>query len=185
MQVKMIAVAGLLGVSVSAALAQGLEFKGTPFGSPQQTFTAAHYESGDLKCDEILGGELGDVTCRLKKTTYAGERVEQINAYFYNDRLSRISLNFPAASFDAISKAMVEKYGKPSRQERQTVGNRFGARFENLTLRWNMKDGGDIVVMRFDDDLDTGSVWMEAAEAKREFRRRMSLIDRKPPKKDI
>ena len=114
----------------------------------------------------------------------AGERVNRIHAYFYNDRLSRISLDFPSDSFDTIAKAMIEKYGKASRQERQTVGNRFGARFENLTLTWNVRGGGEIVVKRFDDDLDQGSVWMESAEAKREFRRRMSLIPGKP-KKDI
>ena len=168
----------------AAAHAQPLEFKGVQFGSDSETVRTSLYDSiRNWFCDEPSRfPALADKTCFMGDSTYANQPVKNLTADFYGGRLGSIKMVTRAEDYSEIRAAIVEKYGKPTREVSSEVSNTFGAKFKQTKATWSLRDGV-IYLARFNDTVTAGTISISSKEYIDEYARRSAAQPK--PKSDI
>jgi len=73
---------------------------------------------------------------RPNKPTIAGVPAELFVYQFVDGKLYEITIFFDQADFDQVMEALKAKYGEPTRKNRQTYENAFGAKFDGDVVVW-------------------------------------------------
>lgn len=171
----------------SLAAAQRLEFKGAPFGASPEAVKDAIGTWARMDCEEGLKLR-GDGSCRFLGVTFANQPTGRIVASFRNNGLTSVLITVEPNAFDAVSAAIIEKYGKPQSSSSSTVRNNTNAQFKQRVLGWNTADGGRIAAVKYsaipgplDSGLSTITLLSKEAQAvEQEETRKLG-----PAKKDI
>jgi hypothetical protein len=122
----------------TAWAAEPLGFKGITLGS------AITRISQDPRFDcRMVPTPTADQICTLRhneEETIAGVNVIALYYFYDRARLTGITISLPEARFEAVAKALRDKYGAPQ-VEVETVKNAKGEAFENRTLSWRQGEG--------------------------------------------
>jgi hypothetical protein len=145
------------------ALAQEpLSFKGFELGAEREKFLAA-FPKLDRPCTTVCHWSAASACrghdyqeCR-KALSYGGVMPMSILVRFKDDKLVSVYLTFDTDRFRDLSVAMVERFGKPEKDEPSVVQNRAGASFDNRKLTWERGDAILTVTMR-SGKIDQGTV---------------------------
>ncbi len=131
----------ILLIPYSLARAGTLEFKGVPFGATEQQFLEKHSE---FQCSDSQGSleiVLSDRTCYLFKNGTYAEVAAELSVDFYTNSMAKVGVRFDPASFDFIKRALINKYGKPTADDTETITTAMGGKFLNEKLKWDRRDG--------------------------------------------
>lgn len=114
----------------------------------------------------------------IKRNTYGDVILNKAVAQFEDTGLRRVTVEFSPSSFDRLEKALRERYGPPSTENRETMQNRMGATFENQRSTW-IKASGVLWNTKYASSLDRGAVHILSQEEwdrtkQREEQRRQS-----------
>jgi len=123
----------LLCLPVAAAAASGFAFKGIELGSG----IAAVANHPKYEC-RTANAPAADTICGLRpreKETIAGAPLRSLFFFYYDSRLTSISMHVDEARFAEIVEALRGKYGEPA-LARETLRNLKGVAFENHTHTW-------------------------------------------------
>lgn len=74
-------------------------------------------------------------------TTIKGVYIKVQYGFTESKTLERISGTFDTNNFESIKNAVIEKWGKPNTIETGIKYNSYGAKVENLILKWELPDG--------------------------------------------
>lgn len=78
-----------------------------------------------------------------------------VNFQFENEKLVMIAFNFKPGEYDVLKEALIQKFGKPTKKERDTLQNAMGANFENEALAWFFPNGS-VAIKKYTDNIDDG-----------------------------
>lgn len=173
---RLLLFACVLAVICAPAFGQPtFEFKGVGLGANSQIFQTEHNQFKcitDREDPSINFCFLGLKTCRYQRygcgpsmydhSTYAGETVEKITAFFLNDAFERLDVDFKPDSYEAIRDALTAKYGKPSGATKKAVTTVGGAKATNEEVFWSFGTF-DILISRYGQTLSEGSLSVMSA----------------------
>jgi hypothetical protein len=158
-------------ISGLAQAQEPLTFKGFELGADKEAFLAAlpklgrPCEAGKFSPNTTFCYWRTETACRghdyeqcRNLMSYGGVMPASIMAGFKDDKLVSASLTFDSESFKDLSAVMVERFGKPDKDEPSVVQNRAGATFENRELRWHRGDANLSIKMRA-GKVDQGSMF--------------------------
>lgn len=129
------------------------DVRGFKFGSsPEEAIAVQNQrikdlrEKGEIVIDRELKS-LGYVEDRAQ-TFYTKDKVGEVLVTlmltFLDNKLSRISFDFPSKQFPIMVAAFLEKYGKPSQKKETPVQTKMGALYTNEELNW---EGANILIV--------------------------------------
>jgi len=139
-------------------------FRGLPWGASEQA--AATKIDKDF-CEAYPDNERfrGDRWC-VQAFELGAIRISAIYK-FRRNHFVRVDLRFESNRFAEVLSIFVERYGRPTSEQRQMVQNRMGAQFENHIVTW---EGPKIVInaQRYGADLNEGSATLQTQEELKE-----------------
>lgn len=157
---KYLCAALALVAGVQSVNAQALEFKGVTFGASVQEFVAKH---DYFNCAKGVPCELLYLTRNDSKTdqklTYASEQVHAISAYFIDNKLEQVIIEFEPRSFEKITNAVTAKYGKPKSIKTSSMKNGFGQEFTQVEAAWKAT-AGNLKISKYDTTSDVGRLFL-------------------------
>ena len=150
-------------LSPLAALAgETIEFKGVPFGASEAELLQLHPSA---KCNAPKERLLVDRYCFIL-VSYGGAEAN-VAFSLIEDKVVGATAAFASREFDDVLRALTDQYGTP-KIDRQTVRNRLGAEFENVTARWDLPDQELVIrAQRYSGSLDTARVMFETHTLRR------------------
>jgi hypothetical protein len=92
------------------------------------------------------------------ETTFATVKVKVVYMFIDKKLLAANGLfNKPNDNFEIISKALIAKYGKPTKSETLSLTNAFGAKVAGYIHNWEMPDGV-VIVKKYNNNFTEGAV---------------------------
>lgn len=173
---KLIAVA--MALIAFQCVAGEINFKGMPFGTSKTEFMQK-YPAASSMCFKRDADQMDccDLGVGFNVPTYADILPKGATACFIDERFESIEMTFESSVYSNIVAAMAAKFGKP-RSSAQVVQNGFGARFNQITKTWHLKDT-DAFAKDFSPDLDSATVMLMSRKYENEIRKP------KPPSHDL
>ena len=104
-----------------------------------------------------LATESGSIREFRHSVSIAGVGVSYVFFSLRDGKVTRISLHPHSSSFDRVSAALLDRYGKPTSEDIEAVRIRSGGIYENRKLRWIFPDG-QIVLHRYGGSADHSSL---------------------------
>ncbi|HNF89161.1 MAG TPA: hypothetical protein PLL19_07515 [Thiobacillaceae bacterium] len=175
---KLTLLAALLGAAWAAHAAERFGFKGIELGSG----IAAVANSPKYEC-RTASAPGADTICSLRpreKETIAGAPVRSLFFFYFDNRLTGITLHLEEKHFAQVVEALRGKYG-PGRVQTETVRNLKDLAFENRTLTWRSA-GESLTAQRYTGRLDLSAIRFSAEDLVRDIERRRADIARNPGK---
>lgn len=136
------------------AAAESYGFKGATIGSSLSLMTSNPL----IECIPS-SVPTADHICFLGKgaaETIADSPVDSIFYFYFQNRLTGITISFEEKDFENVVKALQNKYGTPTRQS-ETVKTLAGKTYENVTYRWQQA-GQSIKAERYAARIDKSSI---------------------------
>ena len=93
----------------------------------------------------------------FRQMSVGGVSVKTITFTFYEGKLGRVSTKPPADRWDHLSRAFIDRYGKPTNDKTTIVKTRAGVTHKNRELAWK-RPGGHIWLERYSNTIDETSV---------------------------
>ncbi len=119
---------------------------------------------GDLFPQEpgvvLCNPEPGDLYHKYRE--FAGINADMILYWFYDGRLFKIDISFPAAQFIPAQMAFQQKYGRPSAETSRAFQNKYGATWNGVADEW--RRGTERIQMTEGPDNGPGQTPSEGAE---------------------
>lgn len=147
-----------MAATMAPISASAFDFKGIELGAPSTPNVIS--EKLGVSCGE---GAKGMQICN-GSVTIAKESATMNLVISHSGIVQRIALTLPSETFDVVSEAMVEKFGKPDQDMRSELQNGFGAKFTQRTLFWLKKDGRGLMYSRYGKDVKTSSIYFGTKE---------------------
>lgn len=189
---KGIVTAALVLIAASGSMAQGLGYKGAPFGATKDEFLARH---PGLKCTDpgARFRMLGDEICEPELTsanlanlpafgTYAGQSIRSPSFGLVDGKFARFGASFAPSQYEAIRDAMKAGIGQGT-ETTQTFQTRGGASVQsrNFTIK---RPDGVIDLLEHASSLNEGAIAGRSAEYER-FQNRLQQDAAKSGSKDL
>lgn len=138
----------------TTATAEAYGFKGAEIGSP----ISRTADNPKLECRQV-SAPTADHICFLRQgesETIAGNPLDSIYYYYFQGRLTGITMTFEEVYFTDVVQALGQKYGQAVRDtdKIKTLG---GKDYENIILRWQQA-GQSIEARRYSARVDKSSV---------------------------
>lgn len=153
-------------------------YRGVPFGASEaRAREIIKFES--CEATPAYFGLLAKLATRMCVSSFLVGTVKvQDFFHFRKDALVTVHMTFRSNDFENLRGVFIEKYGKPTRDQREILQNRFGAKFENETLTWA---GPNVTVTlnRFASDLESGSAFFHVNAFTREYDKAQADENRK------
>ncbi len=135
---------GLTVLAIAATSTHAMDIKGITIGMPA---SAVLQKYPHLKCAPMSQNRevCGDSRPADKPTykmvapeleTYGGERVLGFLVGMGEGEVRLVSIKLETSKYEAVSAALVERYGKPASSRTSTVQNRMGAKFDQEERIW-------------------------------------------------
>lgn len=163
------------------AAADPYGFKGVTLGSPLSLVT----DNPKLVC-RPASAPTADRICYLgpgETETIAGAPVDSVYYFYFRKSLTEITIGFDETDFEAVVKALREKYGSPTRS-RQTVKTLAGKSYENVTYRWQ-QTGQSIEALRYSARIDKSAIRISDDGAAERIKQLRTQSAGKQPKNDL
>lgn len=163
--------------STPSRAAEPLGFKGQGIGASNLAVT----QDPRFDCREVRT-PTADQACSLRpkeQETIAGVRVGSLYYFYDRARLTGMTLSLPESHFQAVSQALVAKYG-PAQVSVEGVKNLKGETFENRILTWRQGDAR-LQVQRYAGRLDQSLIRLSDEAAAERIRQRRA----KAPGQDL
>lgn len=122
-----------------------------------------------------------DRVCGLRKDeteTIAGIHVDSLFYFFDQSSLSGISISLDEKHYEAVVKALKDKFGTPQRST-ETVKTLSGQSHENIVYRWHQPDQS-IIAQRYAGRVDKSSVRILDDSTPQRIKQRREQIARQP-----
>ena len=199
-----------LGLAAAAASAaeEPLAFKGVAIGASEEEVVkkyprlscggepdrrmcvqaSSENQQGKLLASCIRRGQ-SPTACRqevneaLEVETVASVPIKHMRFRFHDDKLGLIYLVTPAAEFNKVAGAFLDRYGKPAKDEAWAFRPKGGKSFQNREFRW-LFPAGTIRVTRWSAQANDSSVMYLSHEGARAFAEQSSE-DRKKAASDL
>jgi hypothetical protein len=147
------------------SFAAAYDFKGISIG---QTATPAQItEKLGVKCDE---GHKGLQVCN-GMVTIAREDVMMNLVISPQGIVQRINLSLSPDAFDTVAQLLIEKFGPTTTSNRSKVQNRMGAKFDQVELFWEDKNGNQVLYSRYAGMIDQSSLSFTTKEDREMLKR--------------
>jgi len=124
---------------------------------------------------------IGDRVCSLgKDETETIASVPVVSMFYFYDQsaLTGITIGLEEKSFQAVVKALGDKYGVPARST-ETIRNLSGSSFENRIYTWRQADQS-IVAKRYSGRLDRSTIRILDETAAARIRQRRESLSKQP-----
>lgn len=170
----------LLCAPVAAAAAGGFAFKGIELGSG----IAAVANNPRYEC-RTANAPAADTICGLRpreRETIAGAPVRSIFFFYYDGRLTSISLHVDEPRFAEVVEALGGKYGE-SAVTREALRNLKGVAFENRTHTWKTATQ-TLLARRYSGRVDQSLIRYTDDDAMRRIEAARAAVA-KDPRKDL
>ena len=146
------------------------DFKGIKLGSNiSEIINNPHFICEELQIP------IGDKMCRIEsseKETIARVPIETIYFFYFNDILSRITVDFNSDYFHKVKTALQVKYGLPKNEKVEMLENRMGALFENHIYEWE-NSVSIIIAEKYNETIDQSTVMYSLNSYDEEFKKRL------------
>lgn len=137
-------------------------------------------ELGKTISPGIVTDKLGP-ECRLKEdkyscygdTTIAGYDAKVLVKMSKDQEVDVISVKFPSEGYEKIRNSLITKFGKPMEVDKTEIQNGMGAKFSQEKCYWK-DQGSDMVLERFNRNINEGSLFMVSESYKKEATERLS-----------
>jgi hypothetical protein len=144
MKVKCCIAVSVLSCALSAVAAEKVE----PLGFKQYVLGATFEEAGDPNACKPSETQPNRTTCTFwSYATISGVVIDTLKLDFLNGRLAGMLALFPSDSFDDVSTALIQKYGKPV-LNREKVRTKAGVEHQNIRMDWRRR-GQELSLVRF------------------------------------
>lgn len=124
-----------------------------------------------------------EVNEALDVETVASVPIRYMQFRFHDDKLGLIYLVTPAAEFNRVAGAFLDRYGKPAKDEEWALAPKGGKRVQNREFRW-LFPSGTIRLTRWSAQANNSSVLYLSHEGARAFAEQ-SAEDRKKAASDL
>ena len=167
MNMRIIFIAFMLLCALPARAAEaGFDIKGVPLGATEADLIGRF---PGIQCRDSPG-ITAERMCSVLKDSYGGAEASLLFALI-GGKVSNMSARFKSKDFAEVIGAMRERLGPPTSEKAETVTNRAGAKFENITFTWER--GGEVATARrYAGALDRASVVFLSEASVEEFKRR-------------
>lgn len=158
------------------ASAEPYGFKGTVIGSPLSQIASNRM----VECMPA-SAPTADRICFLGKgesETIAGTPVDSIFYFYFQNRLTGITINFEEKAFETVVKALQGKYGIPTRHS-DAVKTLAGKSYENVTYHWQ-QPGQSIDAERYTARIDKSSIRISEDGAEKRIRQIREHLVKQP-----
>jgi len=183
MRFRIAAVLALLACSAAAPAAPPAErfaFKGVELGSP-----IANVASNPRYECRTASAPAADTICGLRpreKETIAGAPVRSLFFFYYDGRLTSLTIHLEEKHFAQVVDALRGKYGDtPAKTE--AIRNLKGVAFENRTYTWKTPSE-TLLAQRYAGRVDQSVIRYAADEAIRRIEERRAAVA-KDPRRDL
>jgi hypothetical protein len=169
---------GALGVFVhpsDGAENEPLAFKNYVLGST--TVEQCREMSYGIVCGKG-DGVLCDDQCFSYIETIAGVPAREINFFFYDGKLEKITISLSHSYFNKVVSALKEKYGQPTEETPVKLQNRMGLPFSGTNYEWRRFANGIIRASEYASDLGTSLINYVTHHSIEEFTRRRQQSDK-------
>lgn len=164
--------------SAVAAPPEKFGFKGIELGSGSATVASnPRYECHTARTPAA------DTICSLRaqeKETIAGAPIKSLFFFYYDGKLTGITIHLEEKHFVQVTKALRSKYGD-GRVQTELIRNLKGVTFENQSYTWKTTSE-TLLAQRYSGRLDQSSIRFSADELIQRIEQRRSILDRDPSK---
>jgi hypothetical protein len=164
-----------------------LSCRGEP--ARRSCFQASNEKEHNKLLSSCIRGGQSPAACRrkvdeeLEVETVASVPIRYMLFRFHDDKLGLVSLVTPAAEFNKVASAFLDRYGKPAKDEAWAFTPKGGKTIQNREFRW-LVPGGTIRVTRWSAQVNDSSVMYLSHEGARAFTEQYSE-DRKKAASDL
>lgn len=118
--------------------------------------------------------------CR-ERNTYGGIPPRSMTASFKDDKLTQVLIAFTNGHYDALTSALITRFGQPSSRAHDVMQNLMGAKFDNEVLTWTPASTL-LRISKYSSNIEEGSVLITTAEEFAEWRRKQKQAAEKGAK---